>query len=132
MSWRTELDGWFGCHLWRGSLNSSGYPTHWGGGRPRQAYIVAWERCNGPLPEGKEVDHLCRRILCVAPYHLEAISRNENQRRKFWSHRSQQVACLNGHDLKIHGRRTPEGGVVCRICSGVWNPTGPEPEPEME
>lgn len=129
MGWRVERDPWFGCQLWRGSLNSNGYPTYWGGGIPRQAYLVAWELENGPIPIGKELDHLCRRRLCVAVPHFELVSRNENQRRKFWDHRSTLHTCSEGHDLIVHGRRTPEGGTVCRICSGVWSPTV---EPELE
>jgi hypothetical protein len=128
--WRTAPDHWFGCELWVGSVNNGGYPTHWGGGRPQQAYLVAWERANGPVPEGKELDHVCRRRLCVAPAHFEVVSRVENQRRKFWRHRSQLLRCGKGHDLTIHGRRTPEGGLICRICSNVWKPPGPEPELE--
>lgn len=128
-SWRVERDPWFGCELWLGSVNSNGYATYWGGGQPRQAYLVAWERANGAIPEGKELDHLCRRRLCVAPAHFELVSRNENQRRKFWSHRSQLKSCAKGHELAVHGRRTPEAGMICRICSGVWSPSS---EPELE
>lgn len=127
--WRVERDAWFGCLLWRGSLNSNGYPTYWGNGTPRQAYLVAWELEHGPIPEGKELDHLCRRRLCVLPAHFELVGRNENQRRKFWAYRSQRLACSKAHNLAIHGRRTPEAGMVCRICSGVWTPTS---EPELE
>lgn len=127
--WRVERDAWFGCCLWLGSLNSNGYPTYWGKGRPRQAYLVAWELEHGPIPDGKELDHLCRRRLCVLPAHFELVGRSENQRRKFWAYRSQLAACTKGHKLAIHGRRTPEAGMVCRICSGVWTPTS---EPELE
>jgi hypothetical protein len=130
MSWRVEVDPWFGCQLWQGSLNSNGYPTYWGGGLgPRQAYLVAWEAIHGKVPVGKELDHVCRRRLCVAPAHFELVSRVENQRRKFWSYRSQILQCSEGHDLVVHGRRTPEGGMTCRICSGVWTP---KEEPELE
>jgi hypothetical protein len=129
--WRVERDPWFGCELWRGSVNSAGYPTHWGGGRPRQAYLVALERAGVAIPEGHEADHLCRRPLCVAPAHFEVVPRRVNQQRKFWKNRSQIAACSKGHDLKIHGRRTPEGGTVCRICSGTWKPDG-EPMEVLE
>lgn len=121
--WRTERDPWFGCDLWRGAVNSNGYPTVWDGGRPRQAYYVALERAGVVIPPQREPDHLCRRRLCVAPAHFELVTRAENQLRKAWAYRSQLAACPKGHDLFIHGRRTPEAGVVCRICSGVWSPT---------
>ena len=121
--WKTERDPWFGCELWRGAVNNSGYPTYWDAGRPRQAYYVALERAGVLVPEGKEPDHLCRRRLCVAVAHLEVVPRYENQCRKWWAHRSQLKTCPNGHDLYVHGRMTPEKGTVCRICSGVWKPS---------
>lgn len=128
--WRTEHDPWFGCELWVGSVNNAGYPTYWEDGRPRQAYFVALERAGVVIPPDREPDHLCRRRVCVALAHFELVTRVENQRRKFWRHRSQLTTCAKGHDLLVHGRRTPEGGLVCRICSGVWKPPGPEPELE--
>ena len=129
MSWNTQRDPWFGCELWLGSVNSNGYPTLWEHGRPRQAYYVALERAGIVVPPEREPDHLCRRRLCVFVPHLQLITRNENQRRKFWAHRSQIERCAAGHELRIHGRRTPEAGMVCRICSGVWTP---QSEPELE
>jgi hypothetical protein len=128
--WPVQVDPFFGCELWTGSVNGGGYPTLWDGGRPRQAYYVALERAGIDVPPGREPDHLCRRRLCVAVAHLEVVTRVENQRRKFWHYRSQLKTCARAHDLNIHGRRTPEGGLVCRICSGVWKPPGPEPELE--
>jgi len=120
--WKTERDGWFGCELWTGSINNSGYPTYWDHGRPRQAYYVALERAGIEVPEGREPDHLCRRRLCVAVPHLEVVTRYQNQARKWWAHRSQLQTCPKGHDLFQHGRITPEKGTICRICSGVWTP----------
>ncbi len=126
--WRTERDPWFGCELWVGSTNNAGYPTYWDHGRPRQAYYVALERAGIVVPPGHEPDHLCRRRSCVAVAHLEVVTRYENQLRKSWGHRSQLIACPKGHDLFLNGRRTPEGGSVCRICSAVWKP---EPQPTL-
>ena len=126
MSWPVERDAFYGCHLWTGSLNSGGYPTYWGGGQPRQAYLVALERAGIAVPPGKAVDHLCRRRRCVALAHLEVVTQAENTRRISWAWRSKLKTCARGHDLDVHGRRTPEGGRVCRLCSGTWCPTEPE------
>lgn len=130
MQWKVARDPWFGCLLWQGGLNSNGYPTYWSKGVPRQAYLVAWELEHGPIPAERELDHLCRRRLCVNPAHFELVTRPENQRRKQWAYRSKLQRCKQGHDLRQHGRRTPEAGLVCRVCSGVWTPDQPEPEPK--
>jgi hypothetical protein len=126
--WRTERDPYFGCELWVGQVNNSGYPTYWDAGRPRQAYYVALERAGIDVPPGREPDHLCRRRLCVAVAHLEVVTRVENQRRKAWAYRSQIATCPKGHELHEHGRRTPEGGVICRLCSGVAAARREEPQ----
>jgi len=36
---------------------------------------------NGPIPEGIEIDHLCRNRACCNPSHLEAITHEENMAR---------------------------------------------------
>lgn len=55
----------------------------------------------------------------MAVAHLTPVTRSQNERRKFWRVRVRQTHCRDGHDLWTHGRRTPEGGRVCLVCSGV-------------
>jgi hypothetical protein len=50
-------------------------------GRMRPSHVVAWEKVNGPLPDGMQVDHLCGNPLCWNPEHLEAVTAVENVRR---------------------------------------------------
>lgn len=73
-----------GCWLWTASVNAGGYGRI---GMPigdknkdpwRVAHRVLWEYFNGPVPNGLELDHLCRNRRCVKPSHLEAITRQEN------------------------------------------------------
>jgi HNH endonuclease len=109
----TERDPIFGCALWTGRLDADGYGFH---GRSR-AHIVTWERANGPVPEGKELDHLCRRRHCVALHHLEAVTRAENERRKSWAYRAKRTRCPRGHTMSLHHQVTPERGIVCRMCN---------------
>jgi hypothetical protein len=35
------------------------------------------------IPEGHEVDHLCRNPSCINPGHFELVTKNENIRRKY-------------------------------------------------
>lgn len=115
------VDPRYGCWLYTGSTNSNGYGTTWRDGKPKLAHYVAWEMANGPVPEGKVLDHACRRRLCCNPAHLEPVSRSENERRK--KHRGRvRERCPKGHNMFENGQITPQGGEVCRICSGVWKP----------
>lgn len=71
-----------GCHEWTRTLQSSGYAAIYDGhSGAEQAHRVAWELANGPIPDGLEVDHLCRVRHCVNPEHLEPVTRAENIRR---------------------------------------------------
>ncbi len=103
----------FGCELATGRLDKDGYAYH---GRSR-AHIVAWVRVNGPVPQGMEVEHGCRRRHCSAIAHLELVNRSENERRKSSRYRAMRTKCKAGHDLRVNAMITPEGGRVCRTCS---------------
>jgi hypothetical protein len=48
---------------------------------------------------------------------LQLAQRSENEKRKSWRYRAKRTTCPKGHDLKLHGVVTPEGGRVCRQCN---------------
>lgn len=112
-----QPDPIYGCHIWLGNV-SGGYGWRWvGKGRRAWVHREAWIEANGPIPEGMELDHMCRRRLCVRPEHLELVTQRENKRRMQHKHRVTREACPAGHSLFQHGRRTPEGGKVCLVCA---------------
>src|SRR6185369_14504566 len=63
------------CWPWLGVRDSDGYGmVRWKeDGRlfQRGAHRVAYDLLVGPIPDGLELDHLCRNRLCVDPEHLE-------------------------------------------------------------
>ena len=70
-----------GCHLWTAAVSTRGYGHYSNGKKMVRAHRHAYERVNGPVPEGLVLDHLCRQKLCVNPEHLEAVTQRENLRR---------------------------------------------------
>lgn len=72
-----------GCWLWTGSLSADGYGVmlRRGPGRSNYAHRFAYETFVGPVPEGLELDHLCRVRACVNVEHLEAVTHVENLKR---------------------------------------------------
>lgn len=69
------------CWLWRGRPEANGYGVLKVDGKSRKAHRYSYELLVGPIPEGLEIDHLCRVKNCVRYTHLEAVPPLENQRR---------------------------------------------------
>jgi hypothetical protein len=108
------VDAVFGCHLWNGRIDQrDGYGLVWRGRTPIKAHIAAWTAKNGPVPEGKVLDHRCRRRLCLR--HLEVVTQSENLIRRDWGARNRRPICALKHDV-INVMTTPEGGRLCRLC----------------
>jgi hypothetical protein len=110
-----------GCWLWRGWRNSEGY------GRVRVpgqsgvalAHRVSYETLVGPIPEGKQLDHLCRNTACIRPSHLEPVTSRENtmRGRNQVAVLARQTHCKRGHALKGGNLRLTRTGRSCRRCN---------------
>lgn len=70
-----------GCWEWQKTLGSNGYGQAWHKHGKVAAHRLFYERYVGPIPDGLEIDHLCRNRKCVNPAHLEAVPRVVNLRR---------------------------------------------------
>jgi hypothetical protein len=70
-----------GCWLWQGTMNWKGYGRISIGDREIGAHRVSYEIFVGPIPDGLEIDHLCKVRGCVNPDHLEPVTRRINQQR---------------------------------------------------
>jgi hypothetical protein len=69
------------CWLWTAAKATNGYGMFGSLNDVTTAHRWAHELFIGPIPEGMDVDHLCRVRECVNPEHLEAVTRIENLRR---------------------------------------------------
>lgn len=105
------------CWLWAGAVNKAGYGII---AYKRNCYLahrVSFEMFVGPIPQGLQLDHLCRVHNCVNPDHLDIVTKAENQRRGV----AAKTHCVHGHlyDAK-NTYRKPHAPTVrrCRTCEG--------------
>lgn len=119
-----------GCFLWTGST-SYGYGLIRWNGKQVRAHRLAYQYFKGPIPEGKEINHLCEVRCCVNPAHLEAVTHRENILYSFDHSRNQshpKTKCKRGHPLEgenlyfgiRHGKRF-RGCKECRRLHSQWN-----------
>lgn len=70
------------CWIWQLAINPvTGYGIDGSEGGSRTAHRRVYEDRRGLIPEGFELDHLCRVRGCVNPDHLEPVTKHENLRR---------------------------------------------------
>lgn len=115
----TKVDRTGRCWIWTGATDRNGYglwtPPRGSGVRMGMAHRFAYQSEVGPIPDGLELDHLCRTPSCVNPAHLEPVTHAENMRRYAGS----KTHCPSGHDLNADNNRyvRPNGSYSCRSCN---------------
>ncbi len=109
------------CWRWLGKINTYGYACFWYRGGEYKASRFAYELLVGEIPEGLEIDHLCRNRGCVNPTHLEPVTRKVNAQRGRNSNR-EKTHCIKGHEytadniywsIASNGQKSRQ----CRACA---------------
>lgn len=109
-----------GCWIWKGATIKGYRPGSYGMfkvGGEILTHRVSWSLLRGGIPEGKELDHVCRVTLCVNPEHLEPVTHRENIRRGYWANKTH---CPHGHEYTPENTyRNKRGNRFCRTCHRI-------------
>lgn len=122
---KTDRSG--NCWVWLGSKLKSGYGQIGVQGatpdlyRPRMVHRVSYEIFVGPIPDGLEIDHLCRNTSCLNPDHLEAVTPAVNMGRGMSPNHviRRSGYCSAGHEMTPENTYLNKNGIWrrCRECT---------------
>lgn len=123
------------CWIWTRGKYPGGYGFFHVAGKGVRAHRWAYESLRGEIPEGLELDHLCRNPPCVNPWHLEPVTGRVNKLRSESpaAKHARQTHCHRGHDLTERSsysiRKGPNGRVQrrCKLCARAWRPPSDRP-----
>lgn len=107
------------CWEWTAATCGRGY-AHFalGGGRTTKGHRFAYALLIGDVPDDLKLDHLCRNIICVNPWHLEPVPQQVNiLRGESVAARNREVtACPSGHPYTPENTRNYRGRRYCWTC----------------
>lgn len=109
-----QVDPEKGCWIWMldSEISPKGYARSNFFGRQQAVHRVSYLVYVGPIPDGLEIDHLCRVRRCCNPEHLEAVTHAENLRRQ-WSEKArreraaERTAACDPEDVLAQLERDP-------------------------
>ncbi|MDH3603524.1 MAG: HNH endonuclease [Candidatus Tectomicrobia bacterium] len=113
---KIEIDYDSGCWLWQAYTNHSGYGQFRLRKTTVRAHRVMFATWIGNIPDGYEVDHLCKVRHCVNPKHLTLID-FDGHRQQGAEYLSSRDTCINGHRYtEENTRRRSDGRRDCLEC----------------
>lgn len=120
------------CWVWTGTVKPNGYGKFSVGQKTLNAHRWSYETFVGKVPEGLDLDHLCRNRACVNPAHLEPVTRSVNITRGR-SACAEKTHCPRNHpydaaNTRVYVRDGVFVGRICRACERSRKIRSVEPE----
>lgn len=107
------------CVVWTGSKVPNGYGQLTADSKRHLAHRFAYATLVGPIPQGFDLDHLCRVRECVNINHLEPVTRRENLLRgnTITAVNAAKTHCPQGHEYTPDNLIRSGRKRYCRECN---------------
>lgn len=106
------------CWEWKGTKRD-GYGVFMFKHKSFIAHRASYEIYNGCIPDGLQIDYLCRNRSCVNPTHLQAVTQKTNVLRGIGlsAENARKMICKHGHPFTDDNTRYAiENGRLRRYC----------------
>lgn len=113
------------CWVWTNALDDNGYGSITINGQRFYAHRYSYALLVEPIPDGLQIDHLCRNRACVRPDHLDPTTNRENTIRgdapRLASERGRAVKkCKRyGHPFDEENTYWHNGRRHCKACARI-------------
>jgi hypothetical protein len=109
------------CWNWTGGYFPRGYGKFHIKSEAFYAHRISYTTLIGIIPEDLILDHLCRNVKCVNPWHLEPVTPGENVRRGDSGKReAARTHCPHGHEYNLENTFYKKTATCtkreCRAC----------------
>lgn len=113
------------CWISNRAIQHKGYTKMGLCGQTLLTHRVAYEAFVGPIPDGLQIDHLCKQTACCNPEHLEAVTCRENLLRgdTLTAAEAAMTHCKRGHpfdEANTYRRADRPNTRGCLACRNSW------------
>lgn len=112
------------CWVWMRKLHHGGYAhAPDAEGRTAQVHRLVYRELVGPIPDGLQLDHLCRVRHCCRPSHLEPVTQAVNLLRGegVCAKNARKTHCKRGHPFDVVNTIITKNGRTCRTCINAYH-----------